>query len=257
MNLQSVITISKNSFKEIIRDRILYGLLLFSVFIIGLSRAMGGLSFAEQERIVVDFGLAGVHISVVILSIFIGSTLVSKELDKRTILTLLTRPIGRAEYILGKFFGFIAVIALLASLLFLVLFLVLSLMQVEFNLSMLFALHGFILEALVLVSLTIAFGIYSKPTLSVSFVLGVFLIGHWLESLNYFSSASDSVAFRTFGKMINYFVPNLEMWNWKAQAVNREMVATAEFGNANLNALAWTGLFLTISIILFKRKDCA
>lgn len=255
--MDRILTVAINSFKEIIRDRILYGLLLFSVFIIGLSRAMGGLSFAEQERIVVDFGLAGVHLSVVILSIFVGSTLVSKELEKRTILTLLARPINRAEYIVGKYLGFVAVIFLLASLLFLVLFFVLSLMQVEFNFSMLLALHGIILEAIVLVAITIAFGIYSKPSLSVSLVLGVFLIGHWLESLNYFASGSESPMFRFVGKAIAYVMPNLEMWNWKAEAVNRELVSRAEFLSANLNALSWAGLFVCIAIILFKRKDCA
>lgn len=255
--MDRIFTVAINTFKEIIRDRILYGLLLFSVFIIGLSRAMGGLSFAEQERIVIDFGLAGVHLSIVILSVFVGSTLVAKELEKRTILTLLTRPITRAEYILGKYLGFVFVIFLLATLLFLVLFLVLALMNVHFNFSMLLALHGFLLEALVLVSVTMAFGIYSKPILSVSFVMGIFIIGHWIESLNYFASGSDSVLFKSVGSVISFVMPNLEMWNWKSQAVNRQLVSSSEFLSANLNALSWSGLFICIAVVLFKRKDCA
>lgn len=252
-----VSVIAINSFKEIIRDRVLYGIILFSIFIIGLSRALGSLSFAEQERLVLDFGLAGVHISVVIISIFVGSTLISKELEKRTIITLLTRPVGRAEFIIGKFLGFLMVVCLLATLLFFVLFLVLFAMDAEINTSMFYALHGFMLEALVLISLTMAFGIYSKPMLSVSFVLGVFLIGHWMDSLNYFASRSDSKGFQQLGKVVNYVFPNLELWNWKTEAVNRAVVKSELFWNANLNAFAWTGLFLCVAVILFRRKDCA
>lgn len=245
------------SYKEIIRDRILYGILLFACLLILLSRAMGGLSFSEQERIVTDFGLAGAHLSVVILSIFVGSSLIAKELEKRTILTLLARPLERYQYICGKFLGFIAVISTLAILLFAVLFALTANYESGLNLNMLLSLHGFILEALVLASLTIALSVYSKPMLSVSFVIGIFLIGHWLENLNYFAEKSESIWFKSLAKLSNYLFPNLELWNWKSQAVNREWVSMDTFLMANLNALAWTGFFLCLAVLLFRKKDCA
>ena len=256
-SLKLVFAVAKNSYKEIIRDRILYGILVFTVLLIGLSRVMGGLSFAEQERIIVDFGLAGVHISVVILSVFIGGSLVSKEFEKRTVLTLLVRPLERYQYICGKFIGFIAVIASLSIGLFAVLILITGAFENGFNFTMLYTLHGFILESLVLASLTIAFSIYSKPIISVSFVLGVFIIGHWLDNLNYFAKSSESKVFRFMAEISNYIFPNLELWNWKSQAVNREIVPFQQFLNANYNAIAWTGIFLCVAVLLFRKKDCA
>lgn len=248
--------IAWNSFKESIRDRILYGLFLFAVLIIGLSRAMGGLSFAEQERIVTDFGLAGVQISVAILSIFVGSTLVSKELDKKTILTLLVRPLSRAEFLMGKYFGFLMVVFSLATGLCLVLFLVLTFMDIPILLVHFISLHGIILESMVLISLTVMFGCMSKPFLTVCMVSGVFIIGHWQENLRYFADQSRSDVLKVISSLASYLIPNLETYNWKSQAANKELISLGEFLLANINAFAWSGCFLALAVLIFWRKDC-
>ncbi|MFK8138523.1 MAG: ABC transporter permease [Bdellovibrionales bacterium] len=252
-----VLTISVNTFKEIIRDRILYGLVLFAILIIGLSRAMAGLSFAEQERIVIDFGLAGMHLSVIVLSIFVGSTLVSKELEKQTILTLLVRPISRGEFILGKFFGFVLVELVLILGLALVLVAVLTAMAIPVDLAFSLGVLGMLLEAIVLTSLTMMFGIYSKPFLSITLVMGCFIIGHWLDSLNYFAQSSGSRLFRGTAEALNYIFPNLERWNWKSVAVSKDLPSFEIVGSSAMSALAWTGLFICLTVFFFRRKDCA
>src|SRR4051812_6925954 len=101
--------IAKNTFREIIRDRILYGLHIFAILLIGFSLVLGELSFAEQTRISINFGLAGIHLSAITLSIFIGSSLVAKEIEKQTILTLLARPVSRLQFLVGKYLGLIMV----------------------------------------------------------------------------------------------------------------------------------------------------
>ena len=101
--MKAIWIIANNTFREIIRDRILYGLVVFALLLIGVSLVLGQLSFAEQMRISIDFGFAAIHFSAVILSIFIGSTLVSKEIDKKTVMTLLARPITRFQFLFGKF----------------------------------------------------------------------------------------------------------------------------------------------------------
>ena len=103
MNAVRVIAI--NTFREIIRDRILYGILVFALLLIGLSLALGQLSFAEQSRISANFGFTGIHLSAAILAIFIGSSLVAREIEKRTIMTLLVRPLTRTQFITASFLG--------------------------------------------------------------------------------------------------------------------------------------------------------
>src|SRR5258708_1724384 len=107
--------LAKNTFKEVIRDRILYALILFAVFLIGLSLALGQLSFAEQARISANFGLTAIHFCAVVMAIFVGSNLVSKEIEKKTILTILVRPISRLQFIIGKSLGLTMLIATMVT----------------------------------------------------------------------------------------------------------------------------------------------
>src|SRR5436305_70886 len=103
--MRAIYVIAVNTFHEIIRDRILYGILVFALLLIGISLALGQLSFAEQSRISANFGFTGIHLAAAILAIFIGSSLVSREIEKRTIMTLLVRPLSRTQFIIGKFLG--------------------------------------------------------------------------------------------------------------------------------------------------------
>src|SRR5688572_2314631 len=113
--MKSVWLIANNTYREIIRDRILYGLVVFAILLIGLSLALGQLSFAEQTRLTIDFGLMGVHLSSVILSIFVGSTLVAREIEKRTIFTLLSHAVTRPQFIVAKLFGMTLVVATISA----------------------------------------------------------------------------------------------------------------------------------------------
>src|SRR4051812_34634381 len=99
--MKPVWIIAKNTYREIIRDRILYGIVVFALMLVGLSLALGQLTFAEQAKISADFGFIGIQLSAVVLAIFVGSSLVAKEIEKQTILTLLARPITRTQFLLG------------------------------------------------------------------------------------------------------------------------------------------------------------
>ena len=108
--MNAVFVIAKNTFREVIRDRILYSLVVFALLLVLLSLSLGQLSFDENIRLSANFGFTGIHISAMALAVFIGSTLVAKEIEKQTILTLLARPISRAQFIMGKALGLMAVV---------------------------------------------------------------------------------------------------------------------------------------------------
>ena len=247
--------IAYNTFREIIRDRVLYGLDVFALLLIGMSLALGQLSFQEQSRISANFGLTGIHLSSIVLAIFVGSTLVTKEIDKKTILTLLARPITRVQFLLGKAFGLSGIIiCVIVSLSIVMLFIFLNLnMAIDYRFFV--ALFGIFLEALVLLGVSLAFSSFSRPILVVSYSVGLFLIGHWLESLKFFAEKSENISFIYFSKIISNTLPNLEVFNWRSLPIYEESIAFSEVFNATLYSFTWFAIFLTITTIVLRRKD--
>lgn len=253
MNAIRVIAI--NTFREIIRDRILYGILVFALLLIGLSLALGQLSFAEQSRISANFGFTGIHLSAAILAIFIGSSLVAREIEKRTIMTLLVRPLTRTQFIIGKFFGLVMVLTSLIAGLSLVLLGVVSFLQLKIELNFLIAIIGIWFEALILLSLALFFGSFSRPTMTVVFAGSLFLIGHWVDSLKFFVDKSESSGFKILGTAITKVFPNLEVLNWRSAPVYELHVPASTTGPAILYALAWIVFLLSLTSLIFRRRD--
>lgn len=247
--------IATNTYKEIIRDRILYGLVVFAMLLIGLSLALGALSFQEQGRITADFGLMGVHLSAVILAIFVGSTLVSKEIEKRTIFTLLSHAVTRTQFLVAKLLGMILVLLTVMVGLTVILCGLFLYLEMPINEILFLAVFGTLLEASILLSLIILFGIFSSPLLSVSFTLGIFLIGHWLNDLKFFSEKSADPAFKMFATGINYVLPNLERFNWRSNVTFGETIDVHTILMATANASSWVIVCIGIAALIFRRRD--
>jgi ABC-type transport system involved in multi-copper enzyme maturation permease subunit len=248
-------TIAKNTFREIIRDRILYGIIVFALLLIGLSLVLGQLSFSEQARISADFGFAGIQLGSAVLAIFIGSSLVAKEIEKQTILTLLARPITRTQFVLGKFMGLNLV--LLTILLGLSSVLALILFGLGFPISGVFfvAILGIALEAMLLVALALFFGSFARPVMTVIFASAIFLLGHWVGSLSYFIEKSDSAVFRSFARFITWVIPDLERFNWRAAPIYSISVPVSDIILAIGYSLGWTMVLMALTSIIFRRRD--
>ena len=253
--MKTVALIALNTNKEILRDRILYGLIVFAVFFIGISVALGQLSYAEQARISLDFGLAGIQISALMVAIFVGSTLVAKELDKRTIFTLLPHAVSRWEFLLGKFCGMVIVLAIILTCLFALVFGVTSFLQFEFNTSVAFSLLGILLESMVLLSTTIFFGVFTTPLMSVIFSMSIFIIGHWLSDLVFFAKKSEIPEFLAFAKFVTYVVPDLDRFNWKEAAAYAQAIDHSEVITASFYGLFWMMTYLVFGMLIFRRRD--
>lgn len=247
--------ITYNTFKEIIRDRILLGIAIFAVLLFGLSIALGELSFAENARITIDLGLAGIHFSCVILALFIGSHLVWKEIEKQTILTVLTKRISRVQFLIGKFFGMALVLAVVELGLSAVLIVLLYQVGMSPELVFFQASAGIFLESLIILGFTLLFGVISKPLLAMMMVGGIFLIGHWQSSMAYFAKKSNSLWFVGFEKVLKVIVPDLERFNWRDLVVYRETVSLGDFSFALAHAGLWLIILISLSALLFERKD--
>lgn len=244
-----------NTYREVIRDRILYALILFAILLIGLSLALGQLTFAEQSRISANFGLSAIHLCAVILAIFIGSNLVSKEIEKKTILTILTRPINRLQFILGKCLGLTMVIAVMVLGLAFVLALVFLGLGMPVDARLAVVLGGLLAESLILLGVTLVFSMISKPLLVVCFSIGIFLIGHWQDSLEYFSARPGGEGLKPVAWAVRTLLPNLERVNWKELVLYDQPLDWPAKAAAFGYALAWFGLCVCLANWIFKRKD--
>ncbi len=253
--MNPVLIIAGNTFREVIRDRILYGLVVFALMLLFLSLALGQLTFDENLRLSANFGFTGIHIATIVLAVFVGSSLVSKEIDKQTILTLLARPISRAQFILGKALGLIGVLLVVASGLAAILSIFLFLLNFNFTPEYPIAIAGILFEAAVLLSVALFFGSFARPMMTVIFSVSVFLLGHWVDSLSYFVSKSDSQAFKIIGSIVSYLVPNLEKFNWRAAPVYGTNIPLNEVLLASGSMIGWVLVLISATVLIFRRRD--
>lgn len=247
--------LAKNTYKEVIRDRILYALLLFALLLIGLSLALGQLSFAEQARISANFGLTAIHLVAVALAIFIGSNLVYKEIEKKTILTILVRPISRLQFILGKSLGLaLLILTMVAGLSFVLMLVFLGLgMPIDERLAL--TITGLMAEALVLLGITLVFSMITKPLLVVCFAIGVFLIGHWQSSLDFFAKKAGGGILPPLAFVVHRVFPDLERVNWKDLVLYDQPIDITARALSLGYALAWFAFCVCVAALIFRRKD--
>jgi len=253
--MRSVRIIAQNTFREIIRDRILYGLVVFSLLLMAFSMILGQLSFEEQVRISMNFGLSAIHLGTVVLSVFVGSTLVNKEIEKKTIMTLLVRPISRTQFLLGKALGLLFVNVIVAGSLAVILTGVLLFLGADLTAAYGWALLGILFEGIVLLGVTLLFSTFSTPFMVVAFAAGVFIVGHWIESLSFFAQKSDSGGFKLFDQVISAVWPNLEAMNWRSQAVFAAEISAGELASVAGYTLFWFVFLVSVTAIVFRNKD--
>lgn len=253
--MRSIWILAQNTFREVVRDRILYALILFAILLMGFSLLLGQLSFAEQTRISADFGLSAIHLCAIILAIFVGSNLVFKEIDKKTILTILVRPIKRPQFILGKAMGLAFVIALMCLCLSLILGLVFWGLGIGTGVRFLVVLLGILAESLVLLGYTMVFAMFARPMLVVALTIAVFLIGHWQSSLNFFVERDNSESLKLLSWFIRHVIPDLERLNWKDLMVYDIPLNFWSRCSSLGYAIMWFGLTISLAAYLFRRKD--
>lgn len=253
--MKNIFVISQNTFKELIRNRVLYAFLFFAVFLLLLMLALGQLSFTEQFRLSISLGLSSIHLCLIGLTIFIGGSIVYREIDRLTILTVLVRPMSRAEFLLGKYFGFLQLMLVFNFGFYCLYVLSLLFMGFDFDLASVFLVFfGFAIETGIILSVTLFFSTFSASFLTIIFTLCFFVIGHWSQTLMQLMAhrSEDSWVI----KLAYRGLPNLEIFNWRLQPVE-PFLQSAYVLQSLLIACAWVVFFLFASALIFRKRDFA
>jgi len=254
--MRRIFVIAGNAFREAVRDRVLYNLVVFVLLITGSAVFLGELTGGQEARTIVNLGLSAMLLFGAFISIFVGVSLVSKEIDKRTIYAVFAKPVGRGEFIIGKYLGLC--LTLLVNVLIMGIGVSLALVYVGGK-GLAFSIWGAIflifLELAILTAVAILFSSFSSPALSALLSFFVFLIGHFSRALNELAESMGSNFAKVFFGAIYYVLPNLSNYGFITESAHGTIPPAPMIFGAILYALVYTGVLLVITILIFSRRN--
>lgn len=252
-----IANIASNTFREAVRDRVLYNLIAFALLLSGAAILVGQISIEIEKLVVINLGLTAVSLFGIVIAIFIGIGLVSKEIEKRTLYTVLSRPVRRWEFIVGKFFGLAGTLVVntffMAVGVFAALFYV-SHKFVRADGLIFVALYFIILEFVIVCSLALLFSSFSSPLLSAVFAFSLFVIGSFAEDLRNFAGMAHG-ALRWLATGAAYLVPNFSAFNIISSVAHEQPVAGLLILQNTLYAVFYAIMALSGAILIFERRD--
>lgn len=258
--------IAKNAFREAIRDKVLYNLLIFAAIVIAASVLLGRLTIGQDQRVIKDIGLASMSLFGVLIATFVGTSMVHKEIHKKTIYTIISKPIHRYEFILGKYSGLLLTMLINLFFMSVVLFVVLILHRLlaaqpiagPEPIGFVLLLKAIILiffELMLITSIAILFSTISTPTLSVFFTLAIYVIGHFLTDIKGLGESLGGGLPKALCSACYYILPNLENFNIRAEMVRGIFVSSKFISYSIIYGLLYMSAVLLVSIISMERKE--
>jgi ABC-type transport system involved in multi-copper enzyme maturation permease subunit len=250
-----------NTFREAIRDKILYNLVFFALLIMGISTYLGDIALGKSIKIIQDIGLASMSVFGLLIAIFVGIGLVYKEIQRRTIYTLLAKPISRGQFLVGKYFGLVMTITLNVLVMSFVLFALLFLYTCTghsyggINWEVGKAILLILVELMLITAVAVFFSTFSTPTLSAMFTLGVYFIGRFSSDLVALSERSENVVLKCVTLILHYLLPNLEKFNVKGLVVHWVPISNSYMIWSILYGLVYIFFLMTAAVFIFQRRD--
>ncbi len=250
-----IVAIAMMAFTEAVRDRILYSLLVFALAMIGSSTILVQLSVGGEEKIVKDLGLGAISLMGVLIAVFIGVGLVSREIDRRTIYMVMARPVHRAEFILGKFCGLGLTLLVNVSVMAIGLLGLARVLEGRWSPELLPAILLAFIELLILTAAAILFSTFTTPTLSAIFTLSLFIIGRLSGDLQAFAQQFGGAGLRIVATGLTYALPSLARFNIAEASVHGLPLKAGYIPLALLYGGAYLVLILAAATAIFTRRD--
>lgn len=257
-SLTRVLTIARNTFREAVRDRVLYNLVLFVLLLIAGAIFLGELSAGQESKIIVDLGLSAILIFGAFISIFVGVGLVYKEIERRTVYAIFSKPVGRGEFLVGKYIGLC--LTLLVNVAVMGAGVSLALIYVRggwdsLALSIWPAVFLIYVELMILTAVALLFSSFSSPALSALLTFFLFIIGHFSSSLKEFANSMGTQSARWFFGALYYFLPNFDNYSFITPAAYGKLPAAAATLSLVSYALVYIIVLLAASTLIFNRRN--
>ena len=256
--LWRIAAIARNAFREAVRDRVLYNLVLFVLLLTGASVFIGELSGGQERKVIVDLGLSAMLLFGVFIAIFVGVGLVYKEIERRTIYAVFSKPVGRGEFLVGKYLGLC--LTLLVNVL---------VMAVGVSLALLYVSHGWdplipkiwpavlliYMELMLLTATALLFSSFSSPALSALLTFMVFIIGHFSADLKSLANSLGGSGARWLFTGLYYLLPNLSNYSFITPAAHGRAPAPGFLFATALYAFVYITVILAAATLVFSRRN--
>jgi ABC-type transport system involved in multi-copper enzyme maturation permease subunit len=250
--------VALNTFREAVRDRVLYNLVFFALLMMAASIVVGQISIGIEQSVIVSLGLSAISVIGLLISVFLGVALVSKEMDKRTLYALLAKPVRRWEFLLGKFGGLVLTLAVNTAAM--TLGLLLAMIYVKHSLepsdaAVLVAVYFILLKLALIVALALLFSCFTTPLLAILFTAGLYAVGLFVEELRNLPMQVMNPAIAEFTRGLSYVLPNFENFNVMAMAAHGRAVPGALILRNTLYTVIYCAMVLTAAAAVFARKN--
>jgi Cu-processing system permease protein len=256
--MKRVGVVALNTFREAVRDRVLYNLVFFALLMIAAAILVGQISIGIEQSVIVSLGLSAISLIGLLISVFIGVALVSKEMDKRTLYALLAKPVRRWEFLLGKFGGLVLTLAVNTAAMALGLFL--AMLYVKHSLersdsSVLIAVYFIWLKLALIVALALLFSCFTTPLLAILFTTGLYIVGLYVQELRDLPVEVLSPAMAAFTKWLSFLLPNFENFNVMAMAAHGRAIPGNLILHNTLYTMIYCAIVLTAAAAVFSRRN--
>lgn len=259
--MRRVFAIAANTFREAVRNKILYSLLFFAMLIIVSAVALGKLTLHEEVRVTRDIGLFGIDLFGVVIAIFVGVNLLYKELELKTVYTILPKPLARWEFVAGKWLGMLLTLAVQMVVMAGVLAVVLAIQGARFDVAMWKAVWLLFMNVVVVTSIAVFFSALSSPFLSGFFSLGCFIVGRSVPDIRALGQKSGGALQMLLDAGTNV-MPNLHLFYPSGAIIGSEHISVhGQFVGAEYLAattvygLGYSLVVLLLAMVIFRRRD--
>jgi ABC-type transport system involved in multi-copper enzyme maturation permease subunit len=250
-----VLSIAQVTWREAVRNRVLYSVLFFAVALFLVAGILDRMTLGQSGRVVLDLGLAGVHLCGAFVAIFLAISLLSRDIARKTLHVVLAKPVGRTAYLGGKYLGLVFTLGVIVAVMAAALAgFCLALGQVP-GPAFLAAVGMIWLELAVLTAIAMLFAAFTGPFLAGMFTLGLFLIGHLSRGLAVLGAESGDAALAAVSRLIHLGLPDLEVFDFKAAALHGTLPAAADLGLALLYGAGCTLALVAAASVIFARRD--
>ena len=260
--------VAVNVFKESVRDKVLYNLVVFAVLLISTSYAIGQLTAGQDMKIIKDLGLASISIFGLLIAVFIGIGLVWKEVERRSIYTLLSKPMRRGDFILGKYCGLVLTLVINVGVMTLAFYALLAYINwvadpdiraswpaPAVDPAMLKAIALIVIELMLVTAIALFFSTFSSPFLSAVLTVGLWVIGHFNDDLGNLGRTLESPIAAAVAQALYYVLPNFSAFDVKAQVVHNQAVPLGHVLLTSLYGITYLALALVGAVAIFSRRD--
>ncbi|HEY9652677.1 MAG TPA: ABC transporter permease [Coleofasciculaceae cyanobacterium] len=256
MSFSRIWVIASNGFREVIRDRVLYLIGFFALLLVMALRLLPEIAATTEDKIFLDLGLAAIEVLGVIVAVFVGTGLINKEIEKRTVLVLIAKPLSRAEFIIGKHLGLSGVLTVLVAATTVIYLILLSLSRIQFPwVSILVSVLYLLLKLSLLTAVALVFGVFTSSLLATLLTFGIYLMGNLSSDLVAFGNLSRNSTIQMLTQGLYLVLPDLSRLNLKNEAVYGILPPPLTLLANGLYALFYTLLLLAIAIMIFSRRE--